>query len=45
MIEALNKEPGAAPEALLNNVKMATDEFVGDAPQFDDLTMLAVTLK
>ena len=45
MIEALNKEPGAAPEALLTNVKKATDEFVGEAPQFDDLTMMAVTLK
>ena len=45
MIEALNKEPGAAPSVILANVKKATDEFVGEAPQFDDLTMLAVTLK
>ena len=45
MIEALNKDPEAIPEVLLSNVKKATDEFVGDAPQFDDLTMLAITLR
>ncbi|MCR4754794.1 MAG: SpoIIE family protein phosphatase [Lachnospiraceae bacterium] len=45
MIDALNMEPLASPEALLKNVKDATDEFIGDAPQFDDLTMLAVTLR
>ncbi len=42
MIEALNKDPNASPEVLLNNVKKATEEFVGEAPQFDDLTMLAI---
>ncbi len=45
MIEALNKDPGATPEMLLDNIKKATDDFTGDAPQFDDLTMLAVTRK
>lgn len=45
MIDALNKDPMATPETLLKNVKDATDEFIGDAPQFDDLTMLAVTLR
>ncbi len=44
MIEALNTDPEATPEGLLRNVKNATDEFVGEAPQFDDLTMLAVVL-
>ena len=42
MLDALNKAPKASPEELLNNVKAATDEFVGEAPQFDDLTMLAI---
>ncbi len=42
MLEALNKDAKASPEELLNNVKRATDEFVGSAPQFDDLTMLAL---
>ena len=43
MLEALNKDPGASPEVLLSNVKSAVDDFVKDAPQFDDITMLAVT--
>ena len=38
-------EPDAPPEKLLGNVRDAVNEFVGDAPQFDDLTMLAVTIK
>lgn len=42
MINALNLEPLAEPERLLHNVRKSVDEFVGDAPQFDDLTMLAV---
>ena len=42
MLDALNQEPLAEPEHLLYNVKKAVDEFVGEAPQFDDLTMLAI---
>ena len=44
MLEALNKAADASPAALLNHMKQAVDDFVGDAPQFDDLTMLAVKL-
>lgn len=44
MLAALNAEPEAAPEKLLSNMKKAVDDFVGDAPQFDDLTMLSVKL-
>ena len=40
MLDALNKDPGAAPKEILANVKKAVDEFVGTAPQFDDITML-----
>ncbi len=44
MLEALNADPQTAPKTLLENMKKAVDEFVGDAPQFDDLTMLGVKL-
>ncbi len=40
-LAALNSDPSAGPAALLQNVRSAVDTFVGDAPQFDDLTMLA----
>ncbi len=40
MMDALNKNPSAEPEELLHNVKESLQEFVGDAPQFDDVTML-----
>ncbi len=42
MLEALNKEPDALPEQILNAVKCSVDEFVGEAPQFDDITMLCL---
>ena len=44
MIKALNIDPAASPKQLLANMKAAVDEFVGEAPQFDDLTMLGVKL-
>ena len=43
MIDALNNNPGTAPSEILESVKTAVDEFVGDAEQFDDLTMLCIT--
>ncbi len=45
MVEALNRDANASPEDLLKNVQSAVDEFVGEASQFDDLTMLNVQLK
>ncbi len=44
MLASLNAEPQADPKTLLGNMKRSVDEFVGDAPQFDDLTMLGVKL-
>ena len=43
MLDSLNSHKEDAPDALLPHVKKDVDDFVGDAPQFDDLTMLAVT--
>ena len=40
MIESLNKDPDADPKTMLEKVRADIDEFVGDAPQFDDITML-----
>ncbi len=41
LVLALNRNSGAAPDELLKNVKESIDGFVGDAEQFDDITMLA----
>ena len=43
MIDALNKDPGAAPEQILKNVRRAVDEFVKNAEQFDDLGGAVIT--
>ena len=45
MLAALNKDPKAAPQTILNNIRKAVEEFVNDAEQFDDLTMLCVEYK
>ena len=43
--DALNIDPEAQPEILLSNVQNSVDEFVKDAEQFDDLTMLCLEFK
>ena len=42
MLEALNQNPDADPKSLLRMMRQSVDAFVGEAPQFDDLTMLAL---
>ena len=42
MLETLNKDPKSDPETLLRDMREALDVFVGDADQFDDITMLAL---
>ena len=42
MLDALNSRPEGTPEELLAQVRAAVDAFVGDAEQFDDLTMLCL---
>lgn len=41
MLSALNREPDASTEKMLINVKQSIDNFVGDAGQFDDITMMS----
>ena len=45
LTQALNASPTTELKDLLTHVKTSVDHFVGEAPQFDDLTMLAVRLK
>ena len=45
MIDALNEEAEAGPEAVIRNVRKSVDGFVKDAEQFDDLTMLCLTYR
>lgn len=45
MLDALNAVPGLEPEELLMQIKKDVDAFVGTAPQFDDLTMVALHYK
>ena len=45
MLAALNGEPDASPKEILKNVRAAVDDFVQDAEQFDDLTMLCLEYK
>lgn len=40
--ETLCRHAGDRPEALLTHVKRDIDAFVGEAPQFDDITMLCM---
>ena len=42
MVDALNSAPEGTLSELLKTVRSKVDEFVGEAPQFDDLTMLAM---
>ena len=40
LLAALNEEPCATPTGILKHVREAVDDFVKEAEQFDDLTML-----
>ncbi|MBR2527033.1 MAG: SpoIIE family protein phosphatase [Blautia sp.] len=42
MVEALNKKPDGTTREIMANVRSAVADFVGEAEQFDDLTMLCL---
>ena len=43
MLKVLNNERNHPLQGMLHAVKADIDAFIGDAPQFDDITMLALT--
>ena len=43
MLKTLNRVQENSPEMILEAVRKDIDDFAGDAPQFDDLTMLCLT--
>ena len=45
MLSALNTDPATSPEETIRRVRHAVSAFVGDAEQFDDLTMLCFEYK
>ena len=45
LLNAANSASFRTPYELMKHVHDAIDDFVGDAPQFDDMTMLCLTMK
>ncbi len=45
MIDALNRQSDADPKEILTHMRDAVDTFVGQAPQFDDMTALCLRYK
>ena len=45
MLDALNAHRAGTPQQILEGVHASVNAFVGDAPQFDDLTMLCFERK
>ena len=45
MYHVLNENKDKAPKELLPKIKAEVDRFVGEAPQFDDITMLCLEYK
>ena len=45
MIDALNRYKDGTPKEIIENVQKTVEVFVGEADQFDDLTMLCIEIK
>ncbi len=44
MLKALNENKNKSPKDILEGVRESVNAFVGEAPQFDDLTMLCIEI-
>lgn len=44
LLSVLNRNAGLKPEALLASIQKDIDSFVNEAPQFDDITMVAFNI-
>ena len=42
LLKTLNRDADAAPTELCRRMLKAVDDYAGDAPQFDDITMLSI---
>ena len=45
MLDALNENKEKPPKEILEGIHRSVAQFVGDAPQFDDVTMLCIEIK
>ena len=45
MLDSLNLHKDESPKEIIEGMIRSVKEFVGDAPQFDDMTMLCIELK
>ena len=45
LLKALNSNPYASLKGVLDNVSNSINSFVGDAQQFDDITMMCIEYK
>ena len=45
VVKTLNENKDKTPKEILENMRDSVNAFVGDEPQFDDLTMLCIELK
>ena len=45
MVDKLNRHNEETPQKILAGINNGINEFVADAPQFDDITMLCLELK
>ena len=45
MVDTLNIDPNQNPEDIIKTVHDSVNKFVGNAEQFDDITMLSIRYK